>query len=341
MTALKQYQRLEASGLWRPSPDAQRRDVVVSMGDATLTITDTSDRVLAHWSLAAVARANKGVLPALYFPDGDPGETLELAASEADMIDALDRVRRAIERRRPSPGKLRVYLTSGSAAVLLGLAVFWLPGALLRHTVKVVPDVKRVEIGDALLDRITRVAGLPCAAPQAQEPLRHLAARVLGEDRRDALVVLRDGVRKTVHLPGGRILLNRSLVEDPEDPDVTAGYILVESVRRMGRDPLEGLLRHAGLWPSLQLLTTGSLPASVLDEYAESLLLEVPPKEPLDQLVKAFAAAELRTTPYAYAEDMTGESSLPLIEADPRKEEGSRQVLSDADWVRLQGICGG
>ncbi|WP_146586715.1 hypothetical protein [Puniceibacterium confluentis] len=341
MTALNEYQRLEASGLWRPAPDAQRRDVVVSLGDASLTITDTSDRVLAHWSLAAVSRINKGALPALYHPDGDPGETLELPASEAVMIDALERVRRAIERRRPRPGKLRVWITGGIAVLVVGLAVFWLPDALLRHTVKVVPNVKRIEIGDALLDRITRVAGMPCAAPQAQEPLRLLAARILGENRREALVVLRDGVRKTVHLPGGRILLNRALIEDPEDPDVTAGYVLAEAVRRRGRDPLEGLLRHVGLWPSLTLLTTGSLPEAVLDDYAEALLVETPPREPPGRLVDAFAAAELRTTPYAYAEDVTGESTLPLIEADPRKKEGSRQVLSDADWIRLQGICGG
>ncbi len=341
MTALNQYQRLEASGLWRADPQAQRRDVVVSMGDATLTITDAQDRVLAHWSLAAVARANRGSTPAFYHPDGDPGETLELAETEAEMIEAIERVRRAVERRRPQPGKLRVWITGTIATLVAGLVIFWLPGALLRHTVKVVPMVKRVEIGDALLDRITRVAGAPCAAPQAREPLRHLAERVLGEDGAESLVVLRDGVRETVHLPGGRILLNRALIEDPEDPDVTAGYIVAETVRRDGSDPLDLLLRHAGLWSSLQLLTTGSLPDSVLDDYAEYLLVRDPAPQPLDRLTAAFAAADLRSTPYAYAEDMTGEGTLQLIEADPRRSEGSRQVLSDADWVRLQGICGG
>jgi hypothetical protein len=49
----------------------------------------------------------------------------------------------------------------------------------------------------------------------------------------------------------------------------------------------------------------------------------------------------LRSSPYAYALDITGETVLPLIEADPRRALGSREVLKDADWVRLQGICGG
>lgn len=341
MTALKEYQRLEGTGLWRAAPDAQRREIVVALGDATLTISDMQDRVLAHWSLAAVARANKGEMPAVYHPDGDPGETLELGDDASDMIDGIEKVRRAIEKRRPQPGKLRMRLTVGFGIVLAALALFWLPDALLRHTVKVVPMVKRVEIGEALLSRITRVAGTPCAAPEARDPLRHLALRILGENRRDALVVLRDGVRTTEHLPGGRILLNRALIEDPEDPDVTAGYILAEAVRAARRDPLEQLLHHAGLFPSLQLLTTGSLPETVLDDYAEALLTLPQPEVPRDVLVNAFANAQLRTTPYAYALDMTGEATLPLIEADPLAGASSALVLTDADWVRLQGICGG
>ena len=43
MTALSKYDRLEASGLWRPTPQDQRREVVVSIGDATLVISDMND----------------------------------------------------------------------------------------------------------------------------------------------------------------------------------------------------------------------------------------------------------------------------------------------------------
>ncbi len=57
MTALTEYDRLECAAVWRAAPEAQRRDVFVSVGDATLVITDNADRVLAHWSLAAVRSA--------------------------------------------------------------------------------------------------------------------------------------------------------------------------------------------------------------------------------------------------------------------------------------------
>ncbi|MDU8912795.1 hypothetical protein [Aestuariicoccus sp. MJ-SS9] len=340
MTALSEYERLEATGLWRAGPDAQRRETIVSLGDATLTISEVSGRALTHWSLAALARANPGKFPALYHPDGDPSETLELAEDEAEMIAAIERLRRAIDRRRPRPGKLRLVLGLATGAAIAAAAVLWLPDALVRHTVSVVPPVKRAEIGDALLGHITRMSGQPCDAETARVPLRHLALRVLGETRIDALVVLPSGVRSTAHLPGGHILLNRAVLEDPEDPDVAAGFILAEELRRRATDPLGDLLDHAGLLPSLRLLTTGQMPDAALRAYAEDLLLRDLEAVPIDRLLASFAATELRSSPYAYALDVTGESTLPLIEADPRAAEGSRQVISDADWVRLQGICG-
>ena len=75
MTALTEYERLEATGLWRATAEAQRREVLVSVGEATLTIADFNNRALAHWSLAAIDRQNPGEYPAIYSPDGDPGET--------------------------------------------------------------------------------------------------------------------------------------------------------------------------------------------------------------------------------------------------------------------------
>jgi hypothetical protein len=129
MTALKDFDRLEATGLWRASPEDQRREVIVSLGDATLTMSDMNNQALAHWSLAAVQRANGSDIPAIYHPDGDPGETLELPEDEAQMIEGIDYLLRVIERRRPHPGKLRWFLGVGLAAALAAGAVFWLPGA--------------------------------------------------------------------------------------------------------------------------------------------------------------------------------------------------------------------
>lgn len=340
MTALKEYDRIEATGLWRADKDAQRREVIVSIGDATLTISDHNDTALAHWALAALERANPGEHPAIFFPNGDRTETLELPADEAQMIAAIEKLRARIERARPHPGRVRLWVSIGVAATVIGLGVFWLPSAARDHALRVVPDVKRAEIGSALLARITRVAGLPCTAREGSRALRKLAARLPSPKGAARLVVLPGGVLEAAHLPGGVILLNRALIEDYEEPDVVAGYIIAEHLAAQLSDPLEDVLEQAGLVATLQLLTTGKLSDRAQDGYAERLLTRARSLVPNDTLLAGFAAWSVRAAPYAYARDITGEETLSLIEADPFRATAPEPLLSDNDWLRLQNICG-
>lgn len=337
MTALTQYDRLEASGLWRASPEEQRRDVIVSVGEATLTISDLKDTPLTHWSLAALNRTNPGEFPAIYAPDGDPGETLEIAESEAAMIAAIEKLRIAIDRARPHPGRLRWVSMIGISLALIATILFWVPGALMRHTVSVVPDIKRQAIGQSLLGRIERVAGSSCLTADTAPVLTKLARRTGARK----IIVLSTGVPDSRHLPGGIILVNKSLIEDHEDPAVLAGYILAEQIRAATDDPLARMLKEGGPAASFRLLTSGQVAQDTLDAYAEKVMVSDRPPVPPDLVVSVFAEAGVPTTPFAYAQDVTGESVLALIEADPMTGETPAPVLPDRDWVLLQNICGG
>ena len=336
MTALKEYERLEAAGLWRASPEDQRRDVIVSIGDATLTITDIRDQPLAHWSLAALERLNPGQYPAIFHPYGDPGETLEFAEDETAMLDAIEKVRQAIEGARPHPGRLRSVSLLGSLALIAALLVFWLPGAMMRHTVSVVPEIKRKAIGQALLGHIERVSGQACSTPETVPILARLAERTGARQ----VVILRSGVTSSLHLPGGIILLNRSLIEDHEDPAVAAGAVLIERARAQAKDPLAEVLTSGGILASFRLLTTGKLDRKSLDHYAETMVSAARPEIPEELALAIFAQAAIPSTPYAYAMDITGEKVLGLIEADPMAGRSLEPVLNDRDWVQLQNICG-
>jgi hypothetical protein len=336
MTALKEYARLESMGVWRESPATQRRDVFVAFGDSTLVISDRNDTALAHWSLAAVERVNPGGSPATYAPGGDATETLEI--EDEMMVAAIEKVRTLISRRRPQPGRLRVWLVAGFFAAVVGLLVFWLPGALLRHTVSVLPPASLTGVGQTLLSEMERVTGQPCRTERGAAALDRLAARVLGPGNGE-IIVLREGVRTTRHLPGGIFLVNSGVIEDHETPEVVAGYLLAEAERRARTDPMATLLRAAGPRATLSLLTTGDLPHGSLGAYAEQLLVAPDEQPPTDNLLARFAAARVPSTPYAFALDVTGETSVALIEADPMAGGGGLPVLSDAEWVALQGIC--
>jgi hypothetical protein len=338
MTALKKYQKLESSGLWRDAADAQRREVVVAFGEASLILSDPrTGNPLAHWSLPAVLRINPGARPALYAPDsGAEAETLEI--EDATMIGAIETVRGAIDHARARPGRLRSGVTAAAVISAIFLCVLWLPQALITRTAAMVPDSKRAEIGRMALGDETRVTGLPCAQPLGLHAAGRLSDRVLGVGGGQILFV-RDGVRTAAHLPGNIILLSRHLVEDQDGPDAAAGFALAEKLRAEMDDPLVPLLRHAGLVATFRLLTSGELPAGALDGYAETALPAEPAALPDPLLLERFRSAGIASSPYAYAVDPSGETVLGLIEADPFRNAAPPPILPDGEWISLQTIC--
>ncbi|KIN73642.1 hypothetical protein [Sulfitobacter guttiformis] len=337
MTALTKYDRLEATGLWRPDPDGQRREVIVSIGNATLVITDMNDQAITHWSLAAVARAETGNTAAIYHPDGDEGETLELPEHEREMIEAIESLRQVIAKSRPRPGRLRWLGVTLSISAVAAVVLLWLPGAMRDNTLRVVPQVKREQLGVALMDRMQRVTGPMCNSAPGLRALRRLGARL---DTPKLAVVPSLG-RPALHLPGGVIVLDRSVFEDWEEPDVSAGYILAELALQVEKDPLSDLLDGVGPWENFRLLTTGEISGKALDSYAEHLMT-APARDPdTTNLLALFEGSDVPATPYARARDLTGESVLPLIEGDPMQGRQTEPLLQDATWLRLQNLCGG
>lgn len=335
MTALQRYDRLEAEGVWRPAPDAQRQEVIVVLGDATLVISDRGERPLAHWSLPAVERIGTA-LPARYVPGPEADEELEIA--DAEMVSAIETIRTAVARRQARPGALRATILGLLLVAVAGALVFWLPDALIRHTARVVPGPTRAEIGKAMFDHVTRLTGAPCSDSTENAALSRLDRRL--RTAQGALILVPGGAVESLHLPGGAIVLRRTVVEDHDQPAVAAGYILAEETARQARDPLLEMLQNAGPLVAFRLLTTGEIPDDVLSREAQRLVTDGADTPPHDALIAAFAAAGVSTQPYAYARDITGEETLWLIEADPAPD-GGRPVLSDGDWVSLQGACGG
>lgn len=337
MTALRKYERLESPGLWRLTPEVQRREVVVGFREATLVLSDPkTEMALSHWSLPAVERLNPGQMPALFSPGSDATETLEI--EDPDMVAALDAVRQALIRRRPRPGRLRSVLTAGSLVLLAGLGVFWLPDAMIRHTASVLPEATRLQIGRLALKDVMRLSGSPCAAPLGRRSAARLAARLAPEGVTE-IEILREGLTDSAVLPGGIVLLGRSVVETPPDAETAAGFALAEATGAQAADPMIPLLHHAGLMATFSLLTTGEMDGAALAGFAETLLKAAQPAVAPEILLAQFRKAGVSPAAYAHAVDPTGKTMPLLIEADPFKDGLSQEVLPDRDWVSLQGIC--
>jgi len=336
MTALKEFDRLESTGIWRASPDEQRRDVLVSLGQNSLVISASNGTALAHWSLPTVKRQNKGQRPAIYHPDEEGDETIEI--DDEVMIGAIEKLRRVIKNRRPRPGRLRIFIFSFFLLAAGAFALFTLPEQLVLQTLKVVPNVTKAEIGNTMLEHVKTLAGSPCHSRRSAGTLADLYDR-LGVKSEGSALVMRGMTTTTTNLPGGFVLLNRTLVEDYESPEVAAGFILSALVHNEHFDPFEGFLRFSGIKVSFRLLTTGAVSKEATDAYAEHVLSEATNLPNMEILLNRFKQAQLRSTPFAYALDPLGESTLALIEGDTLANEITPPLLPDADWVRLQGIC--
>ena len=334
MTALSEYARLESTGLWRPDPETDRREVFVSFGTATLVISDSSDRPLAHWSLPATVRINPGQRPAQYAPDAGDDETLEIADDE--MIDAIERVRRALARGHRHPGRLRLVIFAALAAALAALSLLWFPAALRSQTLAAVTPATRSEIGAAILGHIQKETGPACRSPAGQTALAQLAERTFGPGAVGRIIVLPTTAFRSLTLPGGLVLLGRGVIEGQDEPAIPAGEVLAAGSQLQISDPLEAALKTAGVAATLRLYTTGSLPPDLLEDHARNLLGSEPPLASPALLLPLFAGAQIPSAPFASAR---GETGGELMSQDPMSGRSVPVILSDQDWIGLQGIC--
>lgn len=337
MTALHQYSRLEAAGLWRSAPDAQRREVIVGLRDATIVLLDPkTERPLTQWSLPAIVRIGDFEGFVIFGAHEDGEETLEL--DDPVMIAALDKVHVALVRRRKKPGRLRTALGAALASAALGGIAIWLPLGLYDFVASRLPDAARRDIAVQAMADIATISGTPCGGTMGIAAAGDLARRLL-PNAPPAIAIVRDGLTFPAALPDGTILLPFALVERAEGPDVLAGMVLAQSMPTTAYnptyDPLVTALRHAGLAATVRLLSSGALPDDALGGYGLHLVGAVRAAPDTAALHAAFASAGITTAPYATFAANAALAALP----DPAPKGSNPPVLEDAAFLALQYMC--
>jgi hypothetical protein len=331
MTALTQFERLESDGVWRETATTDPVDVTISFGKATLVLHDRSGQPVTHWSLPAVMRLNAGERPALFTPAPETEETLEI---EDDlMVNAIETVRKALIKTAPRPARLRGLATLAIIVGVVAVVAVWGPRAFINQTLSVVPDSKRSEIGATILGHYQRLTGPTCRNAIGIRPLAKLKNRLMGRDTKGQIVVVQNLVQGATVLPGGIVLVDRALIEQLDDPAIAAGFIVAAIAGRDSHDPLADVLTQAGLNTTVQLFTTGDIAHDVLGTYAQSVQdTQTTPTDASD-LSTAFDAAGVPLAPYAAIRDPEAKLFGDITDTD------TTPILTDSDWVRLQGIC--
>lgn len=313
--------------MWRSGPDEQRRNVYITVGDAELVIEDKAGTALSHWSLPALVRLNPSELPARFAPSDASDEQLEV--EEPEMIAALDRVMRAVEKGRRRPGALRRLTLGLTVGFVVGIGALWLPGALRKQAATIIPPAQRMEIGTAILEEVTALTGPACSNPTGTEALAQLRQRLFPTTPVQ-LVILRDLPRTTLTLPGGIIAMSDSVLNRQDDPDVAAGHILAAALTARAVVPLETFLDRMSFLNLTRMLATGNVPVAAIENHVERLVLSDPQMLSAQTLRPGFDAARLTWGAYARA------TNLPEGDAAPSMMP---PVMEDTLWQALREIC--
>ena len=340
LTALTKFQRLEAQGIWLAKPGAPPQEVIVSIGEATLTLMDPrSERPLSHWSLPSVSRLNPGKLPAIYTPNTTTAdETVEI--DDSLMIEGIARVQKAIAHHRSAPGRLRTVLTSMIALIVIVSVAIWMPDAIIRHAAHIAPPAQTRHIGMAVLADMERRTGSMCQRNSGRQVLDWMTPQVIGND---ALAqVLPGSLNGALRLPGNLYVVSDRLLTASPGPETAAGHLIAAQLSTDDEQATLDALRYAGSISAIRLMTLGVLPEGAMYGYGEVILSQSTPRPDNAALIKAFAERGLTTEPYALSMDPTGASVLSLIEGNPvNNGTPARALLTAEQWRALQQICAG
>ena len=334
-TALEQYVRLESLGLWKESPGAQKREVVVSFGRISLVLSDNNDSVLTHWHLLAINRLNPNRHPALYSPGSSSSEIVEV--SDPDMIEAIEYIRSSV----PRPGTRRTRLlrivVAAVAAGAAAVGLFWLPGAIEERTLRVTPPARVQAVGDSLFREMAHVTGPECRSAVALPVLAKFAERLAPDEGISIHIVDLDG-RDSAFLLGGHVLLDRSLLDWADGLDIAAGHALVEIAASRERDLFRELVDRVGTWHTVAFLMGRSFPPASLERHVRFVLEQPRQARDPDFLRTLVADAGLTVEPLPQA-IRPGDSRTG---AGRTAEDGQTPppVIDAVDWAALRATCG-
>lgn len=374
MTALAQYELLEAPGSYLDGETAEAHEVIVKFGAESLVFMALDETPLAHWPLATMRRLPE----APNHPDElrlipNHGSLERLILTDRDMIAAIETVCPDLRRaERPSKRNRRRLLGWSLGAVAsVALIIFGLAPILAARLAEAISPEAEMQLGDSVSDQIMDILRFIggddvafCEAPDGVRALERMVERLGGGAHVPIRVaVVNHGMVNALAAPGGRILILRGLIDNAENPEEVAAVLAHEIGHVIHRDPTREALRSAGTAGILSIVLGDVTGGGVITIVAESVLNASYSREAeaaADALaLKMLAEAGLPSTPFAgffaRLRDEYGEvegvwshlASHPDFAsreaaaraADTIKGGAFTPVISDQDWVALQEIC--
>lgn len=373
MTALSDYEKLEAIARYFDGHSAQPTEVALSFGGRSLVVVGMDDRAIAHWPLATLRSL------------GDPAETIvqlvpdpasdeRVVLEDREMIKAITHVCPNLYHREvDKPGLRRAAVWGIGALASVALILLVLIPTLADQLAEYVPPEREQALGDAVADQLGDLLASPangrptiCTETSGTAALTLMVRRVSAKADLPyplKVNVLNSSVVNAFTLPGGRILIFRGLIDEAGSPEEVAGVLAHEIGHVVNRDPTRGVLRAAGTAGIIGLLLGDIFGATVLAAASDAVLNASHQREAetradelaYDLMGEAGLPASALADFFTKLQEQHGESTGPLkylashpvlsgraeraIAADRIGNGTFVPVLSDRDWLALGNIC--
>lgn len=262
MTAIDKYIRLEALGQWRESPDEPAREVVVSFGNATLVLSDLDESPLCHWAMAATSRLTLDGAKAVYTPDTEGFETLEI--DDAEMVEAIAQVSSASASiKRQTPWLRWVFIAFIMATI--GAISYVTPSLLRSQAVNMTGPESARKLG---ADMIAALDVDICREPRAGIARELFQSRVF-PDGRTLLIVARNQPRARV-FPGGIIVIGSDALQAMKTPGELAA--LTTTLFAQSETTLVQVFETSSPRELFEYITSGRLSDERLASAAQNII---------------------------------------------------------------------
>lgn len=261
MTALDKYIRLEAVGQWREEPDQPPREVIVSFGNQTLVLSDFKENPLSHWALAATRRASLDGSKAVYSPDTEGFETLEV--DDSDMVEAIAQVSRLTA--APVARKSRKFPAFLGLLAIVVAAIYFVPTLMRDQAIRMTEQDSARYLG---LEMLAGTALQHCSEPSANSAEVILMSRLFdGNSYR--LIVVKSGPEGVV-FPGGLLVVGGEVLQNVSSADEFGNWLI--DLTKTDQQPLVDVFRSSSLKSVFQYISSGTIPQEDLDVAAQDLL---------------------------------------------------------------------
>jgi predicted Zn-dependent protease len=349
-------------GVYFDGRSAGGHDVQVGFDGEDLIIA-ASGQILAHWPLKKLLRLADSAESAIRL--GCLGHEGALEVGDPDFRKALKAAAPHLFTGLGFWGTLRLafILALVSAALLAGF-YFGLPRAA-EALVPLIPRETEARIGAGYYARIKSDADTCKADDAAKAALDHLVSRLLGKNLpfTPTVDIIDMHMENAFALPGGHVLVTKSLIAAMTGPDELAGVLAHEFGHVIERHPMIAVVENYGLNTVLTIMTGGSAGSSETvigitgslaqlsysrrlearaDEHALILLddAKISPKGFAD-LFDRLEAEQKKAIGFGIPAILNSHPPSPERAARARAADkpGTSPALTETDWAAIKAAC--